>query len=141
MVNVIVAGAAGRMGIRIINIINETEGITLSGAFEHPQNPMVGQDAGMVAGLGEKGVIISGSIDNIIESGDVIIDFTVPAATMSNVKKAVSAGKAMVIGTTGITGDEQKEINQIEPLNTLKVIAEKGIHTDNVFGIIIIYLF
>lgn len=113
MVNIIVAGAAGRMGIRIINIINETEGVTITGAFEHPDNPQVGQDAGLVAGIGEKGVKISGSLDDIIGSGDVIIDFTVPAATMDNVKKAASAGRAMVIGTTGITEDEQKEIRQI----------------------------
>jgi 4-hydroxy-tetrahydrodipicolinate reductase len=112
MVNIIVAGAAGRMGIRIINIINETEGVTLAGAFEHPENPLVGKDAGMVAGIGDKGVIISGSLDDIIASGDVIIDFTVPAATMSNVKKAASAGKAIVIGTTGITESEQKEIRK-----------------------------
>ncbi len=112
MVNVIVAGAAGRMGIRIINIINETEGITLAGAFEHPDNPQVGLDAGLIAGIGEKGIKISGSLDHIIDSGDVIIDFTVPAATMSNVEKAASAGKAIVIGTTGITEDEQKAIRE-----------------------------
>ena len=112
MVNVIVAGAAGRMGIRIINIINETEGVTLSGAFEHPDNPKVGQDAGMVAGIEEKGIKISGSLDAIIDSGDVVIDFTVPAATISNVKTAAAAGKAMVIGTTGITEDEQKDIRE-----------------------------
>ena len=52
MVKVIVAGAAGRMGIRIINIINETEGIILAGAFEHPENQTVGRDSGMVAGIG-----------------------------------------------------------------------------------------
>ena len=113
MVKIIVAGAAGRMGIRIINIINETDGVELTGAFEHPDSPMVGQDAGMVAGIGEVGIKISGSLDDIIASGDVIIDFTVPAATMSNVKKTASAGKAMVIGTTGITEDEQKEIRQV----------------------------
>ena len=112
MIKIIVAGAAGRMGIRIINIISETDGVKLAGAFEHPDNPRVGQDAGVVAGTGDQGVIISGSLDEIIESGDVIIDFTVPAATMSNVKKAASAGKAIVIGTTGITGDEQKEIRR-----------------------------
>ena len=112
MIKIIVAGAAGRMGIRIINIINESDGVTLGGAFEHPDNPRIGQDAGIVAGIGEKGIKISGSLDDIINSGDVIIDFTVPAATMSNVKKTASAGKAIVIGTTGISDDELKEIRQ-----------------------------
>lgn len=110
MVNIIVAGAAGRMGIRIINIINETEGVKFTGAFEHPDNPMIGQDAGQVAGLGIKGIKISGTLDDIISSGDVIIDFTSPLATVINVKMAAAAGKAIVIGTTGITDEQINEI-------------------------------
>ncbi len=113
MVNIIVAGAAGRMGTRIINILNEAEGVRLAGAFEHPESPMVGQDAGQAAGLGIKGVKISGSLDDIIASGDVIIDFTTPSATMNNVKKAAGAGKAIVIGTTGINDEEVKEIRKL----------------------------
>jgi 4-hydroxy-tetrahydrodipicolinate reductase len=46
MVKAIVAGAAGRMGARIINMIHQGEGITLAGAFEHPKNRYVDQDAG-----------------------------------------------------------------------------------------------
>jgi 4-hydroxy-tetrahydrodipicolinate reductase len=44
MVRAIVAGAGGRMGGRIINMIHKTEGITLSAAFEHPDSPVVGQE-------------------------------------------------------------------------------------------------
>jgi 4-hydroxy-tetrahydrodipicolinate reductase len=112
MVNIIVAGAAGRMGSRIINIINETEGVKLTGAFEHPDNPMIGQDAGLTSGIGVKGVKISNSLEDIIVSGDVIIDFTIPAATMINVKTAAASGKAIVIGTTGITDEQIKEIKK-----------------------------
>jgi 4-hydroxy-tetrahydrodipicolinate reductase len=110
MVNIIVAGAAGRMGIRIINIINETEGVRLTGAFEHPDNPMVGQDAGQTAGIGIKGVKISNSLMDIVATGDVIIDFTMPLATINNVKNAAASGKPIVIGTTGITDEQIKEI-------------------------------
>lgn len=112
MVNIIVAGSAGRMGKRIINIINETEGVSLTGAFEHPKSPFVGQDAGQVAGIGESGVKISGSLDAIIDSGDVIIDFTLPDATMDNIKKASLAGKSMVVGTTGLTDAQLKDIKK-----------------------------
>ena len=113
MVNVIVAGAAGRMGKRIIGIINETDDITLSGAFEHAESPFVGHDAGQIAGTGESGVKIHGSLDEVIDSGDVMIDFTVPKATVENLDKAASAGIAAVIGTTGFSGEELKEINRI----------------------------
>ncbi len=112
MVRAIVAGAAGRMGMRIINVINGTEGISLAGAFEHPDSPTIGMDAGQQAGIGKTGVIISSSLEDIIDSGDVIIDFTLPDATVRNMDIAVDNGLAMVIGTTGITGDVLKELEK-----------------------------
>lgn len=113
MTNIIVAGAAGRMGARIIGIINETEGVRLSGAFEHPESPFIGQDAGDKAGIGETGVKICGSLEDALESGDVLIDFTIPDATMTNIKKAADAGISAVIGTTGLTDDNLREIREI----------------------------
>lgn len=113
MVNIVVAGAAGRMGTRIAGIINETDDVTLSGAFEHPDSPYVGKDVGQIAGLGESGIIIRGSLDEVIESGDVLIDFTVPDATMENLKTAATSGKALVIGTTGLSEENFKEISEI----------------------------
>ncbi len=105
MIRVIVAGAAGRVGTRIINFINSDEEMILAGAFEHPQSPFVGRDAGQAAGIGDTGVIISPSLDEIIDSGDVVIDFTMPESTVKNLESVVSKNLAMVIGTTGITGD------------------------------------
>ena len=69
MVNIIVAGAAGRVGARIINVIGQTDGVKLAGAFEHPESPSVGQDAGIAAGLGAIGIKIAGSINKVIRSG------------------------------------------------------------------------
>ncbi|MFC1493708.1 4-hydroxy-tetrahydrodipicolinate reductase [Thermodesulfobacteriota bacterium] len=113
MKKIIVAGAAGRMGARIMGIINETDGVALSGAFEHPDNPFVGKDAGQIAGIGESGIKVCGSLDEVIESGDVLIDFTVPEATMENLKKAASSGIAAVIGTTGLSDENISEIREI----------------------------
>lgn len=101
------------MGSRITGIINETDGVVLSGAFEHVKNPFIGKDAGQVAGIGESGVKIHGSLEEVIESGDVVIDFTVPEATMENLKKAASRGIAAVIGTTGFSEEDLKEIREI----------------------------
>lgn len=112
MIKAIVAGAAGRMGSRIINIINGTEGISLAGAFEHPDSPFVGLDSGQSAGIGKTGVIISPSLDEIIGSGDVVIDFTLPDSTLKNIDKVVARGLAMVIGTTGITGSALDELKE-----------------------------
>jgi len=113
MIKAIVAGAAGRMGIRIIQMIHRSRDVTLSGAFEHPDHPAVGQDAGQNAGLGEIGVTIAGSLNDTIDLGDVLIDFTLPQATLKNIRKVSSSGLSMVIGTTGISGDDLKEVTDL----------------------------
>ena len=110
MVKAVVAGAGGRMGSRIINIISDTEGIELAGAFEHPDSPKVGQDAGLAAGTRELGVAIADSIDKVIDAGDVVIDFTFHKATLGHARAAADKGRAMVIGTTGFSQDELAEI-------------------------------
>ncbi len=113
MVRAIVAGAGGRMGGRIINMIKEDDGITLSAAFEHPDSPWVGKDAGDAAGCGPLGVTVASSIDDVIDQGDVIIDFTFHEATVVHARKAADAGRAMVIGTTGFTTEELAEIHSL----------------------------
>ncbi len=112
MIKAIVAGAAGRMGKKMIQMIHQSDGITLTGAFEHPENPDVDRDAGLVAGLGETGVKIAGSLKDIMDSGDVIIDFTLPEATLENIRTASSKGTAMVIGTTGFTAEGLQDIRE-----------------------------
>ncbi len=113
MVRAIVAGAAGRMGKRIINAIAATEGITLSGAFERQGHPDVGKDAGTVASMAEMGVEIRSSLEEVIDNGDVLIDFTVPEATYTNIKLVSQKDLAMVIGTTGFSEEMMNEIREM----------------------------
>ena len=113
MIKAIVAGAAGRMGKRIIDMIHKNTEITLSGAFERPDHPSVNEDAGLTAGFGELGVRIAGSLADVIGQGDVLIDFTTPQATLENMTLASPRGLAVVIGTTGITGDILKDVMEL----------------------------
>ena len=76
MTRVIVAGAAGRMGQRIIHMVQAHPGLELSGAFEAEGSPAIGKDAGALSGLGETGIIITAGLESVIDKGDVIIDFT-----------------------------------------------------------------
>ncbi len=113
MVKAIVAGAGGRMGGRIIHMIHQSKGVTLAAAFEHPEHPGVNRDVGQVVGLGETGIKIARSLEEIMDLGDVIIDFTAPEATLENIRKASPRGVSMVIGTTGITGDNLRELTEL----------------------------
>ena len=115
MTKVIVAGAAGRMGQRIISMVQAHPQLQLSGAFERPGSPVIGKDAGAVSGLGETGVTITEGIESVIGTADVLIDFTFHAATVGFAQVATQHGVAMVIGTTGLSAEE---------LATIKALAD-----------------
>lgn len=110
MVNIGIAGAAGRMGSRIAALSGEYEGLTVAGAFDRKGHGDLGRDIGLIAGTGEKGVLLADSPDAIIDAVDLIIDFTSVESTKENLKVAAAKGKAMVIGTTGFTAGDVKEI-------------------------------
>ncbi len=117
MTKVIVAGAAGRMGQRIVDMVLQHPDLELSGAFESFGNPTIGQDVGSISGLGTTGVPIVAGLDAVVEEGDVIIDFTFHAATMKFASIAAEHGTAMVIGTTGLSAAD---------LATLKDLADNN---------------
>lgn len=110
MRRIAVIGAAGRMGKALIEAIGQTEGAQLSAAIERPQSSLVGADAGELAGVGRLGVVIAGSLEQVLGDFDVLIDFTHPSSTLVNLQLCRSHGKAMVIGTTGFTEAEKAQI-------------------------------
>lgn len=113
MVKIAVAGAAGKMGSRITALSKEYSELKLAGAFEKKGHPSIGKDIGTIVGIGEIGLKLSGSLEEIINNSDVIIDFTSPESTKENLKLASQKEKAIVIGTTGLSKEDMKEI---EPL-------------------------
>ena len=113
MVKVAVTGAAGRMGGRIISLINDTEGVQLTGALEHLNHPALGQDAGEAAGVGRLGLNITSDLQTAMKQSDVLIDFTFPEVTIENLKTVASLGKAAVIGSTGFSAEELEKLKSI----------------------------
>jgi 4-hydroxy-tetrahydrodipicolinate reductase len=113
MVRIVVAGARGRMGSRIIALSKDYEGLQLTGAFERKGNEDIGKDIGAILGMGAAGLILEESLSKVIETSDVVIDFTSPEATLENMKLSSAKGKAMVIGTTGFTRDDLEQVRSI----------------------------
>lgn len=100
-------GAAGRMGKTLIEAICQAEGANLTAATVLPDSSLIGADAGEVAGVGKLGVALAGSLVDVVDQFDVLIDFTSPETTMENLAFCAEHGKKIVIGTTGLS-DEQK---------------------------------
>ncbi|MBO0733459.1 MAG: 4-hydroxy-tetrahydrodipicolinate reductase [Methylocapsa sp.] len=104
-----VAGAAGRMGRVLVEIIRHTPGAHLAAALEQPGSIAIGQDAGLLAGCGQMGVAISGDALTAIANVDGILDFTSPRSTVDLAALAAQARIVHVIGTTGLSpGDLAK---------------------------------
>lgn len=113
MTKVIVAGAAGRMGRRICAMVQQQPGLELVAGFERPDSPDVGRDLGETAGLGHLGIPIGGGPESVLDAGEVIIDFTFHEATMQLARLAASHGKAMVIGTTGLSAENLVDLREL----------------------------
>lgn len=111
MINVIVTGAAGRMGSTIIRLIHNDSQLKVVGAVEREGFTPV--DAGTFANIGEMGILITDNINNLKNiNADVIIDFTTPEATIKTLQFAVDNSVAMVIGTTGLSDSDKVKIRE-----------------------------
>lgn len=101
MTRVAVTGAAGRMGRTLIQAIHASDDLALGAALERPDSSLLGSDAGELAGVGRLNVEVGADAAGVTDAFDVLIDFTVPQATLAHLAVCEEAGKAMVIGTTG----------------------------------------
>ena len=106
----VVAGAGGRMGRTLIRAIADTKGAKLTGAIEDARSPLLGWDAGTLAGLGEDHVKLVGAAEEVLKNADGIIDFTAPVATVAYAGVAAALGKVHVIGTTGLSATDEEKI-------------------------------
>ncbi|WP_094227230.1 4-hydroxy-tetrahydrodipicolinate reductase [Methanolobus psychrotolerans] len=124
MINVAVTGASGRMGRLIIDNILRSEDVCLSAAFDLVN---IGKDVGEVAHIGALNVPISdvNDMESVLKKSgtQVLIDFTIANATAVNAPRAAACGVNLVIGTTGLTPEQKKNI-------------EDSIISNNVAGII-----
>jgi len=69
MIKVIVAGAAGRMGSRLVALIKDSTALTLAGAIEGKGHHALGEDAGETAGCGRAGIPITDDLPALLERG------------------------------------------------------------------------
>jgi 4-hydroxy-tetrahydrodipicolinate reductase len=102
----VVVGAAGRMGQALVRAVHKTAGVTLAAAIERPDSDVLGQDAGLIAGAGITNVRITDDPLEAFARADGVLDFTIPAASVSFAALAAQARLVHVIGTTGLGEDD-----------------------------------
>ena len=112
MLKLCVAGAAGRMGNAVIREA-AAKGHQVTGAIEAQGNPSVGKTLREL-GICDFDTQILGSdrIGEACRDADVYVTFTAPAAEVQNVPAVAALGKRVVLGTTGFTEEQNRQIRE-----------------------------
>ncbi len=112
MTRIAIVGASGRMGLCLLKSVLLAKNATLATAISRPNSIAIGKDAGELAGIGAVGIKVVDDLAAVMDSFDVLIDFTRPDASMVFIEQCRRAGKKVVIGTTGYSDDQKAEINK-----------------------------
>lgn len=107
-----IVGCAGRMGRMLGKVIGETAGADLAGGTEAPGSEFIGADLGEISGAKRSGIAVTDDPAAMFAAVDLVIDFTIPAATVKHAALAAEAGTAMVIGTTGLSDAQMHDIGR-----------------------------
>jgi 4-hydroxy-tetrahydrodipicolinate reductase len=118
-----VLGAGGRMGRMLIHAIHAAPEVMLAAALERDGSPLLGQDAGVLAGLGPLGVPITDDLAALGGQIDGLVDFTSPDASVSAARACADMGIAHIIGTTGL---DESHLAAIAEAATRTVIVRSG---------------
>ncbi|WP_346354275.1 4-hydroxy-tetrahydrodipicolinate reductase [Azotosporobacter soli] len=112
MIKVVVCGALGKMGREVVKAVQQADGLVLAGAVDLNGK---GQDIGECAGLGSIGITVDRELETTLKrnAADVVVDFTVPQSVMNNIRTATAHKVYPVVGTTGLSENDLKEIDDL----------------------------
>jgi 4-hydroxy-tetrahydrodipicolinate reductase len=113
MAEVVVAGAAGRMGSRLVALLREDPELRLVAAVEAPGHPALGRDAGESAGVGRLSVPITADVEAALGRDRILIEFSVPEASLAHARLVAREGGRAVIGTTGFSPAQREELKEL----------------------------
>jgi 4-hydroxy-tetrahydrodipicolinate reductase len=113
MADVVIAGAAGRMGSRLVALLRDEPDLQLAAALEAPGHAALGRDAGEVAGVGRLGVIIGAAPEAVLGRDRILIEFSIPEASLAHLHVLARQGGRAVIGTTGFSATQKAEVENL----------------------------
>jgi 4-hydroxy-tetrahydrodipicolinate reductase len=110
-IRVAVSGACGRMGREVVKLVIGADHLELVAAIDSKS----GEDIGQVVGLGVCGIITRDDLGQALTDAkaQVVVDFTTPHSVMNNVRTAIACGVRPVVGTTGFSPDNIKELDNL----------------------------
>lgn len=112
MIRVLVCGAYGKMGREVLKAVHHDEELSIAGAVDIKSDFA---DIGQLIGAEQLGVTVGTDLEAVIKQTkpQVMVDFTIPEAVMSNIRIAIKNGVCPVVGTTGLSEENIAEINEL----------------------------
>jgi 4-hydroxy-tetrahydrodipicolinate reductase len=107
MIGICINGACGRMGKTLAKCIQESGEFKISGAVERQDHPDIGKDYGRIVFAKELGIKLAPKIN---QEANVVIDFSIPHATMMRLQECIEYSIPIVICTTGFDQTQQEII-------------------------------
>jgi len=135
-VDIVVAGAAGRMGNRIVACLAGSPDLRLVAALEAPGHAAIGRDAGELAGVGKAGVSVGADAAAEITGDRVLIEFSVPEASLAHLKLVAQNGARAVIGTTGFSAAQRAEIGELAKRAAIVLSPNMSVATNVAFKLL-----
>ena len=131
-----VIGCGGRMGRMLIADIVASEGCELSGGVARPGSAAIGRDLGELSGLGRLGITARDDARQVLRDSDVAIDFTTPEATAAYAALAAELDRPIVIGTTGLSGEQDIAIRRAGERIPVVWAANTSLGINLLFGLV-----
>jgi len=130
-----IAGCLGRMGQELTKKILEDKNFIFVGGFEHKAHQKIGKKISDVTNI-QSEEVVTNNARSIFKKADVVIDFTTPQSTLSNVKIASTTKTALVIGTTGITKAQKNKIKSFSKKIPILMSSNMSIGVNLLFGLV-----
>jgi 4-hydroxy-tetrahydrodipicolinate reductase len=133
MIRIAVNGACGRMAMRVIQLALEDSEFQLVSATERPGHPSLGKDIGVLAGKEPIGLALS---TNLTGRPQVLLDFSEPKSSLERAREAAKVGAALLIGTTGLTEAQKKELQKIAERTACLVSPNMSVGVNLLFSLV-----
>ena len=130
-----IVGCAGRMGRMLLGEVMSTDGCELSGGTEQPGSEFLGLDLGQLAGAETMGIVAGDDASALFAASEVVIDFTIPAATAAHAALAAARGVAHVVGTTAMSGDEMGALEKAAERTAVVQAANMSLGVNLLLGL------
>lgn len=108
-----IAGAGGRMGRALLEWVHARDDVRLEAALVPSGSSLRGIDAGELVGLGRWNLPLGSDVQSALARAEVLVDFSVPEATLALARACAERGVALVSGTTGFSAQQRAQLQEV----------------------------